>query len=230
MNELEIDKNIVNGFKNLSNIISECNVVFDKGLKIKMPDRAIITLANIDIPKERFFKFEKEFKVGVNLEEFIKFFKLAKKSVGFDLEHDKFILRIDNNDTFRILSLNLENGDLPPTDDLEFNGEFEIEYKTLKDILNKSKMVSENIEIEIGLGKVKFSCKGNNDTEYIKEIETETKLKNEAVKSRYGLDYLINILKYDISDKIKIAFSKDYPAKISYGYFTYILAPRVEME
>ena len=215
----------------------------EKGLMIRVIDKALVCLANYFIPKENLYKFEtnkKSIEFVLNTELLYRVLKLLNYQIKIELQSGK--LWVSDTTTKYILPL-LDEGEFTELDinQLEWNFNFKLSSSEFKEFIKKSEWISDAITFEIKGGVLEISAE--NDTVKV-EIKKRVGLSNN-VKVKYPLEYLKKI---KVDGDYRIYIKKDYPMKLEAvdtahiykddkqvekevsKHFTMIVAPRIEEE
>jgi DNA polymerase III sliding clamp (beta) subunit (PCNA family) len=224
---------IVSLFENFAQFIDEAIITIDEnGLKSCYPDRAMVCVISIEIPKSDFelFEFDKKRKIGLGITDFVTILKRGSKdeTITFDIKDKNMEITFDTIRKFTVPYLNLYDEEVPTISDLKFTSSFRIKSKILKTAIEDGLIIGDNLDIKTEEEKLTFLTSGD-----VKSVESEVMKANLEIltgkaKARYSLDYLKK-LKFD-TEIVDIQFGKDYPMKISWGNCFVVLAPRVSEE
>jgi len=208
-------------------------VVSPNGIKIVALDRALVCLAEYTLDKKTFSYFNAnetiEFVVDVYL--LYKAIKTLGSDINWKLENSKLLVR----DTFTTFVLPIydkreEFGEMPEIDKLTYEASIYVDFKDIKDALEKANLVSDAIIFEVDNGNLILTAEGD-----VAKVKVEIPVPsardiNKKVKAKYPINYLEKI---NWPYMATISFSNDYPIQIEfdngdYEKFKMIIAPRVE--
>jgi proliferating cell nuclear antigen len=215
--------------KNL-NLLNEFKMqVLSDGLRITEIDNANVCLIDVVLNKELFieYNFIEKAVYCFNVEDFYKILKDNKKTnVALSIENNKAIFSFSNGIKSE-LSLIDDTGDIKPFPVVEYNNEIIMDSKKFKEIIKNLSNIGDKIIIDLKENILSLSSKNENNNSSIDLIE-DIILKGTA-RSIYSLEYLKEMIKEQISEKVILKLNDDYPLTLFYElpYFkiNYILAP-----
>jgi hypothetical protein len=221
-------------FTYLNEFIEEANIIVsEKGLDVISPDRAVICVCGISIPKSRFsaFELDKKETLGLNISNFLDMLKRAEKdeSISFSLEAGRLVVEFDGR-TFKTSLLSIEE-EIPSIEDLKFASSFSIPSSMLKTAISDSMLVSDTIYFETTSSELKLYSLGDvsKNEMIIEKGNSNLKGLDGIAKAQYPLGYLRK-LKINPDDDVKVEFATDMPLKITFTDGYMVLAPRVQEE
>ncbi len=177
--------------------------------------------------------------VGVNFETLYSLLKQVDKEKQLYLNDDRTELVIkDSNGTFNLDLLNLDNSDIPSTNDLEYPFRASVNRVDLKDVLDGANAVADSVALKADGDTVEADAEGDQSSMEDYELKTSAVHEEGQARSMFSLDYLNKIhtsLKRIDGKNVEINLGEDFPTRIEYstrhGYeFAFILAPRIEEE
>lgn len=231
--------------KTISEIIDEGIFTINKdGIHFSSVDRAMICMIELKLLSTAFEEFDvnKEYLIGLNLDNFADVLSRARKKDRLTLELSgnkvETILEGVGKRKFTLPILDIKKEDLPDVSNLEFTAKATITTELLAEVIKDIELVGESIVFKAEGNK--FIIEGGSElstsTTELSEgdpalIEINAKSPS---KARYPLDYISKIVSLkELSDEISIEFANDYPCKITSKIldkvcFSMIVAPRVE--
>lgn len=237
----------------LSSIIDETEInVTPKGFIITAMDPSRICLLELTINKEHFdvYKCDKDFKIGVNLDDLDKILKRGTANDSIELTYNerdqkiKIKMKREDGGRTRTFSLALMVLDIEeiPMDNLfaiDYPARWGLDPEFLIEAIKDAEIYSEilNIASNEDQGLV-FSSSGQIG-EMIYELELDDLFEATIEGTNtgaYSLTFLKGILKIaSITEKLEISLKADSPLKMIFdllegGVLKYFLAPRVDSE
>ena len=204
-----------------------------------------VSLMDINIKKELLGYFNIDYIkqenpiLCFNSDSFYKLLKdFKKEDITFyiNTEKTKIFLSFSNGFNSEIDLINMEESQKSLIGlNLNFDISLNMDSIKFKEIIKQYKKISESVKFE--LNKEGFFINSSNNLfksgfkcENIEVLKNENPLN----KSFYALEFLNKFIVTDISEKVKISFSNDYPLKLNYinQYWDicFILSPRIEGE
>lgn len=224
----------------ISQIIDEGIFKFKKnGIEMLTPDRAMVAVIDFKLSNEAFEEYEtdKDYSVGLNMDNFLTVLKRASGKIQLDLEEDKLNITIFGSSVRKFtLPLLQISEDVPPLDQLDFKSSLDLKTSVIDDGIADADIMADSVIMETNDSVLTMKASGSTSKTELKIEKGENLLDiSGKAKARYPLDYLKKFMKAGkIVDKAKIQFGDDYPMKIELKgtnvYFTMILAPRVSEE
>ncbi|MCS7122965.1 MAG: DNA polymerase sliding clamp [Candidatus Aenigmarchaeota archaeon] len=231
--------------KTISQIIDEGIFTINKdSFQFASTDRAMICMIELKLLSTAFEEYvvDKEYSIGLNLENFADVLARATKKDKLTLEvkEGKLIVTLEGTGKrrFALPILDIKKEDLPDVSNLEFTAKVTMNTNLLSEAIRDVELVGESILFKANENG--FFIEGGSEmstttTEVLKDspdlIELEVKTPS---KARYPLDYISKVIALkELSNDITIEFANDFPCKISSKildkiYFSMIIAPRVE--
>ena len=229
----------------IADIIDEAQFKLTKnGIEMLASDRAVVAVVDLKIPSSLFKKYEidKEETIGMNLQQFMDVLKRADKgdTVELSLVDKKFQIKIKSDSTrrFVIPLLDLNADEMPPVDKLAFAANMKLTTEVLDSGIEDAGLVADSVVFDVKPNSIIMRTEADNR---IAELALDDSSKHlikldvdGSAKARYSLEYLKKIIKAKkIANNVTLAFSNDYPMKISYQVpkgikLDFILAPRVD--
>lgn len=246
--ELNDTKLLKDSLQAISNLISEGRFkIRDDGLNLVAADPAMVALVDFTLEKDAFetYEVDEEDEIGVNLEKLYSILRRANSSdtVTLELSDDsKLVLTMENNSTrtFSIPLLNIDEEDVPSTDNLEFSVEADFKSSVFADGVGDAQVVGDAVTIEADGEAVTIRAEGDNsNAEFRIEKGSDGLLElsgDGMVHSMFSLDYLNKMMKAEkLSDTMTVRLGDDFPMRMDFEVpeklkLGFILAPRIEEE
>ncbi len=192
----------------------------EEGLTVKALDPAQVALIKIQIPASSFLTYDVKtaLSVGVNLSTVLKSLPKPKKGdkLVFKANESFFEFFIESvvSKRFRYRSIEVPSAEIPEELNVKFNVRASAVAKAFKDAIEDLKgggtLVFESLEKQYLLIKavdIKAEAKLSLVSGSLLELEVD-----EPSRSSYDEEYLIKVIRLaDLTDTIKIEFSKDAP-------------------
>lgn len=223
----------------ISELVIEVRIKINElGLSIVATDPGNFLMVSLRVPRPSFSEFEAgEETLGVNLEDFKKILRRAKKGSSLILQKNENNLEIKIEDKVkRVFNLNLievegEEREFP--DHLEFSSTVEINTSELSDAIEDSAVVGDACSFIVFEGKFIVEAKETNSARA--EFSEGLKVEGENCESRYGIEYLQTFLKAQkFFPDVKLHLGNSHPIKFVFSSeklnLAFLLAPRVETE
>lgn len=231
--------------KTISELIDEgIFTVNSDGFQFLAADRAMVAMVEFKLLPTAFDEFEvdKEYELGLNIENFADILNRASKK-------DKVILELENKKLniifegrvkrkFEVPLLDISREELPDVSQLEFSSKVEVSTEIIEEAVKDIDLVAESLVFEVNNDKFLIYGGGEGTSSIIEINKNDPDIYNfEAdsnVKSRYPLDYIKKIMNISsLVDTLTIEIGNDYPCRISSKlldkvYIAFIVAPRVE--
>lgn len=222
---------IVPKFEVLGQFVEEAIITINQeGLETTYPDRAMVCVIGIRIPKSDFevFEFDKIRKIGLNIKDFLGILKRASgERITFEIGNKNMVITIDTVRKFTVPYLNLSEEEVPSISELAFTSSFKIKSEVFLTAIKDGLTIGDTLVIktEANTNKINFLTQGD-----VSKVESEVVGQdlsiNGSAQARYPLEEYLKKLKFD-TDEIKVEFGQDYPLKISWGSCFFVCAPRV---
>ncbi|MGQ9543779.1 MAG: proliferating cell nuclear antigen (pcna) [Candidatus Bathyarchaeia archaeon] len=233
----------------ISTLIEEADFnATSEGLKLRSMDPSHVAMVDFYWPKEAFEEYtcDKPTIMRVSLTSMLKLLRRSKSEESLVISYDEEAKKVNLNLKGKIL----KNFIMPtlepveeevPTPKLSFNARIKLMSETLKEIVEDSEAVSDNIRLEATQDKllVKASSELSSvNMELTKDdgalIEIDVKENSTAT---FNLNYLGEMVKSGsaTSELALLEFSTNMPIRLEFempqqGRLTYYLAPRIEAE
>ena len=216
---------------------------YPTGLKMSAIDSSHVAMLLANLPnKEEIFseyKCSEEFKIGINVQDFIKILKRAKSSDEITLQLDKkdkntLLIKMKSEKstrTFKLKSKEIQGYDAKEEGLLEsfeetlkdkFSATIVLEGDVIDEIVKDALIISDLIKIQVlkaerALNFTAYDESGEVDIEIDldgKGVLDSTNVKNDA-EGIYSLNFLENIIKIQsITENFEIALGNNIPMKI----------------
>ncbi len=233
--------------QSISNIITEGVFRFSSsGVELIAADPAMVAMVDFELEQEAFdaYECEEEAHVGVNIEDLYSIVRRAgaSESLVIELDDDSSKLHVTMQDgakrSFSLALLNLDEEDIPSTDDLEFTVSADLATAALADAVGDASVVGDSVTVRAGEDSIVLAAEGDNST-----VETTIAEGSEGMmdldasgeaSSMFSLDYLNKMIKAKkLSDTARIRLGDDFPMRMEFQVpdrlrLAYILAPRIE--
>ncbi|MEM3926747.1 MAG: DNA polymerase sliding clamp [Desulfurococcaceae archaeon] len=233
-------------FVAISKIIEEATLNFSpNGLKLRAMDPSAVALIDLAIPVESFTEFDipGEVNIGLNMEEFAKVLKRARKGDELVLEIGErkisVIFEGKGIRRFTIPSIETTLQEIPEISfEVAFRGK--ILPKVFKDVVRELEPISDVIEFHVPGDGDKLIIRASSEIGNAElELSTssgsllECEILGEA-SSKYTLDYLIDIsTASQVSEFLLMEFGNETPIRLVYelpngGKLEFYVAPRTD--
>lgn len=231
----------------ISNLISEGIFKFNEdGIKLIAADPAMVGLVDFQILNEAFesYEIEDEKEAGLNIEKLYSIIKRTKSSdtLKLELEDNKLNITIENSSTrnFSLPVLDLDEEDIPTTQDLEFDAKADLKTSVLDKAIGDASIVGETITLTADSDNLNIKSEGDStDVEFNIEKGSEGLLEltaEESIESMFSIDYLNKMMKgKKLADSVTLNMGNEYPMRLDFKVpdkleLSFILAPRIEEE
>ena len=219
-----------------------------EGLKLRSMDPSHVAMVDFEWPKAAFEEYvcDKSTNIRVNVSTMLKLLRRGKSEESLEMSYDednkKVNLTLKGKILKRFTMPTLEPVEEEvPTPKLTFNAKIKLMSETLKEIVEDSETVSDNIRFEASKDKllVKATSELSNVSMELTKNDgalLELEVKEDAAAT-FNLNYLGEMVKAGsaTSDVASIEFSTNIPVRLEFempqqGRLTYYLAPRIEAE
>lgn len=233
--------------QSISNIITEGVFQFtEDGVDLVAADPAMVAMVDFSLRKDAFDTYEcdEEAKVGINIENLYSVLRRAgaNDSLILELDEDGSRLEVTMEDSstrnFSLALLNLDEDDIPSTDDLEFSVTADLSTAAFSDAIGDAAVVGDSVTVRADGNGLEFRAEGDSSnaathiadgSEGMMDLEA-----NGEVQSMFSLDYLNKMIKAKkLSDNVRVRLGDDFPMRLEFQVpdkvsLSYILAPRIE--
>ncbi|MDY6769978.1 MAG: proliferating cell nuclear antigen (pcna) [Candidatus Nanohaloarchaea archaeon] len=233
--------------QSISNIITEGVFQFSEdGVALVAADPAMVAMVDFTIEEDAFDAYEcdGEEKIGVNIEDLYSIVRRAgsNESVVLELDEDdaklNVTMRNGSERSFSLALLNLDEDDIPSTDDLDFSVAADVTTAVLDDAIGDASVVGDAVTVGADADGITLQAEGDNSTvetrigagsDGVMELQA-----NGEVRSMFSLDYLNKMIKAKkLSDTAHVKLGDDFPMRLEFQvpeklHLSYILAPRIE--
>ncbi|MEM4246174.1 MAG: proliferating cell nuclear antigen (pcna) [Candidatus Bathyarchaeia archaeon] len=233
----------------ISTLVDEANFnATPEGLKLRSMDPSHVAMIDFELPSSAFKEYvcSGPSRIRIGLESMLKLLKRAKAGESVELVYDEeskkiqMTLRDSIKKVYSIPTLESAEEETP-TPKVEFNSTIKITSTALKEIIEDTREVSDNVRFEATpemftiiasteLSSGRFEI--NKGAEALLEIRVK-----ENSTATYNLSYLADMVKAgaDASEILTLEFSTNMPLKLGFdvapsGQIVYYLAPRIEAE
>ncbi len=233
--------------QSVSNIITEgVFQVSEDGIELVAADPAMVAMVDFTIETGAFDSFECEEpqKLGVNIENLYSILRRAgsddKLVLGVNEDESKLTLTMENQSTrnFSLALLNLDEDDIPSTDDLEFTVTANLATGSLSNAIGDAAVVGDAVSISADGDELVLTAEGDSSNAAT-HIGTGSDGMNELeadgpVASMFSLDYLNKMMKASkMTETVTVRLGDDFPMRMEFEVpdkvsLSYILAPRIE--
>ncbi len=233
----------------ISTLIEEADFnTTSEGLKLRSMDPSHVAMVDFEWPKVAFEEYvcDKPTNIRVNVSTMLKLLRRGKSEesleMSYDEENKKVNLTLKGKILKKFTMPTLEPVEEEvPTPKLTFNAKIKLMSETLKEIVEDSETVSDNIRFEASQDKllVKATSELSNvSMELTKNdgalLELDVK---ENAAATFNLNYLGEMVKAGsaTSEVASMEFSTNMPVRLEFempqqGRLTYYMAPRIEAE
>jgi len=226
----------------ISELVTEVNMkVTKEGLEIIAVDPANVALVSLKLSAKAFSQYEvdKEDALGLNLEDFKQVLKRIPVGSSLAIEKDgnrlklTILDKVKRNFNLALINIDQDEKQMP---DLTFTNNILINSTNFSEAVNDSAVVADACSFITLKKENKFivEAKGSLNQAKSEFSSDEAEMTIEDSKSRYSLEYLLKFIKASkFTEKIRIRFSTNYPARFDFKSGTFleldfVLAPRVE--
>ncbi len=243
--KLDNPKLLADSISLLSDLVLEVKAKINKnGFEITAIDPANVALISLKIPAKVFSQFEldknKEEELGLNLEDLKQVLRRASPNSPLIIERKDNTIRLKIREkskrafSLALIDIEAEEKQIP---NLNFLSKIELDSRSFSESINDASIVADSCSFNASENLFLIEAKGTLNSAKTEFNSDEIKIDSkENSKSKYSLDYLVKFAKASkLSDKVKINFSNDYPARFDFVNkegieLSFILAPRVEEE
>jgi len=233
----------------ISTLIEEADFnITDEGLKLRSMDPSHVAMVDFEWSKAAFEEYacDKPSNIRVNLNSMLKLLRRGKSEesleISYDEENKKVNLTLKGKILKKFVMPTLETVEEEvPTPKLSFNAKAKLMSETLREIIEDSETVSDNISFETRPDRllVKASSELSNVSMELSKndgalLELDVKENSAAT---FNLNYLGEMVKAGsaTSEIVTMEFSTNMPIRLEFemsqqGRLTYYLAPRIESE
>jgi len=233
--------------KSVGTIIDEGIFTFSEdGLRLIWGDRAMVAVVDFLIKKDAFkeWKLDGKLELPMSIDKLRKFVSRLTGSVEMKGDENTFVLKgfepVEKEFTINLLA-GMKREEIPPIDTVTFDGSLSINFDVLQNGLGDAKELGESAQFKIEGDKfiLKPVCELHGYKFEVDKGNEQIKAWNfrRNVRSTFPADYLENIFKSKISDKIDISLGNPtnpedgFPMKIVMKNddieLSWFLAPRV---
>jgi proliferating cell nuclear antigen len=218
------------------------------GIKLRAMDPSHVAMVDFEWPKTAFEEYvcATQMKIRVNISEMLKLLRRVRSDetlkIVYDEKTKKLNLTLKNKITRKFVMPTLETTEEEvPTPKITFNSKIKLTTESLKDIIEDSQAISDNIRLEANPEKFTIMAVGELSSATI-ELDKESPALleldvKELSKATFNLNYLAEIVKAGAmtSEVVTAEFSTNMPVKLEFelprqGHLIYYLAPRIEAE
>lgn len=225
----------------LKELVEHCLIVFNKdGFKIKMVDRCLVSLIDINIKNcyDDSNFLEDEYKIVINMNELLKILDCKENNQKIKFLFTDEYLEIyyytesEKYDKFKLHLLNENLVDEVNDFELNFDNKIDINSKYFSKMCNKIKKFDEKINIQIEDNNLKLSSLNKNI-----EINDVLNVKKENINITLLLKYILIFCKTEkFSSNVEILYSNnELPIKFIYNHdklvdstFEFIITPIID--
>lgn len=249
--KLENSKILKSIVETLASLIDESNFrITSKGFSVKSMDPSKICLLQLEISKDDFdeFECEKDFQIGLNLDDFDKILKRLSSNDTIELSYSEEQQKIKigmnregstHKRVFSLACLDVDVEDVPMDQllEIEYPSSWSFDPDLLMEAIKDAEIYSDIFTIEVAEKTgLKFTSSGQiGEMEYDLDLEDlEESDLDKTQKGSYSLTFLKSVMKLsNITEKLQIFLKNDHPLKMIFnilegGELSYFLAPRVD--
>ncbi len=228
----------------ISELVNEARFTVRKdGLELTAMDPANVAMVHFKLLASSFSEFETgatpSFAINLqNLKQILRRAGAGDTLVLESVENKlKVVIRGSSTRTFHLPLLDLEDRE-QKVPDLTFNATITTEAMGLQMAIDDADIVAESLAFIAEENTLQINAEGDLSRALIEIVaDSHTKIvikEGQKVRARYSIEYLKKMIQAaKLSPTVTIAFSKDYPLKITFRVvdklaLDFILAPRVE--
>lgn len=229
----------------ISKIIEEASLKVDQdGVKLRAMDPSGVVLVDFHIPSRAFYEYEvpSEMIIGLNMEDFAKILRRAKKGDELLLEMESpgrlsVVFEGKGSRRFTLPTIDISYQEIPEIS-FEEIAKCKILPKTLKDVVRELEELSDSIEFQVPEGEDALVIRAESElaeAEVVLSVSSGVLLEFDSTgpaRSRYTMDYLSEIVTASqVAETTQITFGNDTPLRIIYelpegGMLQFYVAPR----
>ncbi len=233
----------------ISTLIEEADFnTTGEGLKLRSMDPSHVAMVDFEWPKAAFEEYvcDKPTNIRVNITAMLKLLRRSKSEESLEISYDEENKKINLTLKGRILK-NFTMSTLEPVEEevptpkLSFNARIKLMSETLKEIVEDSETVSDNIRFEASQDKLLVKATSELSSANMELTKSDGALLDIEVKENsaatFNLNYLGEMVKAGAatSDVAVMEFSTNMPIRLEFeilqqGKLAYYLAPRIEAE
>lgn len=229
----------------ISKIIEEASLRVDQdGVKLRAMDPSGVVLVDFHIPSSAFYEYNVpgEALIGLNMEEFAKILRRAKKGDELLLELEapnklSVVLEGRGSRRFTLTTIDTSYQEIPEIS-FEEIAKSKILPKTFKDIIRELEPLSDSIEFQVPEDGDVLIVRAESE---LAEAEVMLSVSSGALldfsstgpaRSKYTMDYLSDIVvASQVAETMQITFGNDTPLRLIYelpegGMLQFYVAPR----
>jgi len=231
----------------ISRIVGEASFkISEDGLRLRAMDPSGVALVDFYVPRDAFYELEVpgEIVIGVNMEDFAKILRRARKGDELVLEvlgESKLGVYLEGRGSRRFIlpSIELSYQEVP---EISFEESFRCKIlpKMFKDIVRELEPVSDAIELYAPEGKGTLYIKAQGEiaeAEVVLSASTGALIEYESTgeaRSKYTVDYLIEIaIASQAAETLSLGLGVETPLRMAYelphgGMLQFYVAPRTD--
>lgn len=233
----------------ISTLVDEATFNADaEGVKLRSMDPSHVAMVDFALPSTAFKEYTctEPKRIRINLESMLKLLKRSKTGESVELVYDEqtkkiqMTLRDKIKKIFTIPTLESTEEETP-TPKVNFNSSIRITSAALKEIIEDTQEVSDNVKLEAHPERLVITAStelSSGRFEIEKGAETLLDIKvREPSAATYNLSYLADMMKAgaEASEILTLEFSTNMPLRLEFaipqsGQIVYYLAPRIEAE
>lgn len=233
----------------ISTLIEEADFnTSEDGLKLRSMDPSHVAMVDFEWSKEAFEEYicDKPTNIRVNITTMLKLLRRSKSEESLEISYDEESKKVDLTLRGKILKKftmpTLESVEEEvPTPKLSFNARVKLMSETLKEIVEDSETVSDNISFKAKEDKLLVKASSELSNVGIELSKTDGALLELDIKedsdATFNLNYFGEMVKAGsaTSEVATIEFSTNMPIRLEFemsqqGKLMYYLAPRIEAE
>lgn len=231
----------------ISKIVEEASFkITSEGLRLRAMDPSAVVLVNFYIPSNAFYEYDiqGDITVGLNMEEFAKMLRRAKKGDELVLEvlpggGVGVLLEGRGSRKFVLSSIELSYEE-PPEISFEETFRGKLLPKLFKDVIKELEPISDTVEFYAFPGEGTLMLKAESE---IAEAQIELTAASGALieydstgeaRSKYTIDYLVDIVvASQVAETLSLGFGMETPIRLTYelplgGKLEFYVAPRTD--
>ena len=228
-----------------SKVIEEGVFIVDpeKGFRFRAMDPSHVILLDMNFPRESFEEFDvdKEYQLGVNLEDLAKVLRRARKEDKLEIRADENTISISfigkgyREFTLPLLDITAEE---IPEPELEFKANVKVMSDVYRDTIKDVELVGDVIKFTASENEFRVESSSElAEAEIVYTLESGSIIElnvEDTQSAMYTLEYFSDLSgAARVADTITIRFSSEMPALIEHeipqgAKFSFLIAPRVE--
>lgn len=224
----------------ISELVIEVKLkVTKESLSLMAIDPANVAMVYFKIPADLFsqFEVEKDYTLGVNLENLKAVLKRCKPGSALTINAEGNLLKLGIQDRIKrdfVLALLDIDTEEKPMPDWQFKSVIKMDSESFSEVIEDCLVVSDACTFYAEPNRFVVEASGLNSSR-AEFSSDEVEIYSDASKARFSLEYLNKFIKgTKVSSKVTISFSDNHPMRIDFPtgnvMLSFVLAPRIEQD